>query len=99
MVLERHFMKRKRHRTDELIRKLREVESRVAAGETLASICTVIGVSQVTLGRWRAKYRSMDEGEIRRMRSMEEELRRLRRAVADLTLDNQILKEINEGKY
>ncbi len=92
-------MKRKRHSSEEIIRKLREAEQAAAAGETVAQICQKLEISQQTLGRWRQQFRGMGDDEIKRLRALEEENRRLKRAVADLTLDKQILKELNEGKW
>jgi len=92
-------MRRKRHGTDEIIRKLREGEQLAAAVESVAAICQKLEISQPTLGRWRQQFRGMGDDEIKRMRQLEEENRRLREAVTDLTLDNQILKEIAEGKH
>jgi putative transposase len=91
-------MKRKRHSTDEVIRKLREAEAMEAAGQPIASICQRLEVSEATLGRWRKQFRGMGDADIKRMKTLEEENRRLKRAVADLTLDKQILKEALEGK-
>lgn len=91
-------MRRRRHSSDEIIRKLREAEQLAAAGESVALICQKLEISQPTLGRWRQQFRGMGDDEIKRLRALEEENRRLRKAVADLTLDKQILTELNEGK-
>lgn len=92
-------MKRKHHSTEEIIRKLREADALIAAGEKHAVICQKLEVSEQTLGRWRQKCRGMGDDEIKRLRTLEEENRRLSRAVTDLTLEKQILKEIVEGKH
>lgn len=92
-------MKRKRHSTEEIIRKLREAEQMAASGEKLAVICQKLEISEQTLGRWKQQFRGMGDEEIKRLRQLEEENRRLKKAVADLTLDKQILKELNEGKW
>jgi hypothetical protein len=92
-------MKRKRHSSEEIIRKLREADKLAAAGETPGQICQKLEISEATLGRWKQQFRGMGEDEIKRMRSLEEENRRLRKAVSDLTIDKQILKEIAEGKF
>jgi len=92
-------MKRKHHSTEEIIRKLREADQLAAAGQRVAGICQKLEVSEQTLGRWRQKCRGMGDDEIKRLRTLEEENRRLRRAVTDLTLDKQILQEIVEGKH
>ena len=92
-------MKRKRHGTEEIIRKLREAEQLVASGQSLAQCCQKLEISAATLARWRNQFRGMGDNEIKRLRMLEEENRRLKKAVADLTLDKQILKELNEGKW
>ena len=92
-------MKRKRHGTEEIIRKLREAEQLEATGQGLAQVCQNLEISAATLSRWRTQFRGMGDNEVKRMRALEEENRRLKKAVADLTLDKQILKELNEGKW
>ncbi len=91
-------MKRKRHGTEEIIRKLREAEQLEAGGQSLAQVCQKLEISAATLARWRTQFRGMGK-EVKRLRALEEENRRLKKAVADLTLDKQILKELNEGKW
>lgn len=92
-------MRRKRHSSEEIIRKLREADQLTASGEKTAQICQKLEISEPTLGRWRQQFRGMGDDEIKRLRALEEENRRLKKAVADLTLDKQILKELNEGKW
>jgi putative transposase len=91
-------MKRKKHKTEEVIRKLREAEALEASGQSVAAVCQKLEVSEGTLNRWRKQFRGMGDDDIKRMRALEEENRRLKRAVADLTLDKQILKEALQGK-
>jgi putative transposase len=91
-------MKRKRHGTDEVIRKVREAEAMESSGQTVGAICQKLEVSEATLARWRKQFRGMGDDHIKRLRALEEENRRLKKAVADLTLDKQILKEAIEGK-
>ncbi len=97
-VPRRLSMKRKRHGTDEVIRKLREAEGLEAQGQSLGQICQKLEISEATLGRWRKQFRGMGDDDIKRLRTLEEENRRLKQAVADLTLDKQILKEALKGK-
>ena len=92
-------MKRKRHSPEEIIRKLREVEQMEAAGQPVAQLCQKLEISVATLARWRSQFRGMGDAEIKRLKELEDENRRLKRAVADLTLDKQILKELSEGKW
>ena len=84
---------------EEIIGKLREAEVALAQGETVAQACRGIGVSDHTFYRWRQQYGGLRIDQARRLREMEAENGRLRRAVADLTLDNQILKEAARGNF
>lgn len=73
---------------------------REAEGETpVKAVCARHNVSEATFYKWRAKYGGMDVNEARRLRAMEEENARLKRAVADLTVQVQILKEVNSKKW
>ena len=90
-------MASKQRSVEEIIGKLREAEVALAQGETVAQACRGIGVSDHTFYRWRQQYGGLRIDQARRLREMEAENGRLRRAVADLTLDNQILKEAARG--
>ena len=92
-------MASKQRSVEEIIGKLREVEVALAQGETVAQACRGIGVSDHTFYRWRQQYGGLRIDQARRLREMEAENGRLRRAVADLTLDNQILKEAARGNF
>ena len=89
----------KRAKPEEIIAKLREVEVRLSQGETIAQAVRAIGVTEQTFYRWRKEYGGLRVGQAKRMKEIEKENARLRRAVFDLTLDNQILKEVVRGKY
>jgi transposase-like protein len=91
-------MKRKRHGTDEIIRKLREAESMEGSGQTIGQVCQRLEISEQTLFRWRKQFRGMEDGQIKRLKALEEENRRLKKAVADLVLDKQIIEEVLRGK-
>ena len=88
-----------RLKPEEIIAKLREVEVRLARGETAAQAARAIGVTEQSYYRWRKEYGGLKVGQAKRMKDMEKENTRLRRAVSDLTLDNQILQEVVRGKY
>lgn len=92
-------MPRKKHSPDEVIRKLRQAEVWQNEGQTIAQVCQKLEVSEQTFHRWRQTYGGMKADEMKRLKELEEENRRLKRAVADLTLDNQILKEVAHGKW
>ena len=91
--------KKSRHSTEQIIRKLREAEAALAAGKTVAEICQAMEISEATYHRWKRQYGGMQPDEVKRLRQLEEENRRLKKLVADLSLDQQILKEALKGKY
>lgn len=78
---------------------LREVEVRLARGETAAAAARAVGVTEQSYYRWRKEYGGLQVDQAKRMKDLEKENQRLRRAVSDLTLDNQILKEVAQGKF
>ncbi|MFN3214848.1 MAG: IS3 family transposase [Henriciella sp.] len=88
----------KRAKPEEIIAKLREVEVRLSQGETIAQAVRSISVTEQTFYRWRKEYGGLRVGQAKRMKEVEKENARLRRAVSDLTLDNQILQEVVRGK-
>ena len=88
-------MRRSRFSEEQVIGVLKAVES----GQKVADVCRERGISQGTYFRWKAKYGGMDVSEARRLRELEEENRRLKHAVAELTLDKQILKEALSRKW
>jgi putative transposase len=88
-------MRRSRFSEEQVIGVLKAVES----GQKVADVCREHGISQGTYFRWKAKFGGMDVSEARRLRELEEENRRLKHAVADLTLDKQILKEALSRKW
>jgi len=92
-------MKRKRHTPEQIIAKLREADAMLGSGKTIAQVVQHLGVSEQTLHRWRNQYGGMKAGDAKRLKKLEQENARLKKAVADLTLDNQILKEISEGNF
>ncbi|RAN31880.1 hypothetical protein HY11_17875 [Hyphomonas pacifica] len=89
----------KRAKPEEVIAKLREVEVRLSRGETTGQAVRAIGVTEQTYYRWRKEYGGLQVDQAKRMKELEKENQRLRRAVSDLTLDNQILKEVAQGKF
>jgi transposase-like protein len=92
-------MTRKRRTPEQVINRLREVEVVLAQGHTVAEAVRQIGVTEQTYYRWRKEYGGLNVDQARRLKRLEQENTRLRRAVADLTLDNQILKEAAEGNF
>ncbi len=92
-------MPRKRHTGEQIIGKLREAEVELASGHTIALACRKIGVSEQTFYRWRQEYGGLRIDQVKRLKQLETENNRLKRAVADLTLDKLILREAAEGNY
>ncbi len=92
-------MARKRHTPEQVINKLREAEVALAQGSTVAEASRQIRVTEQTFYRWRNEYGGLRIDQVKRLKQLETENTRLKRAVADLTLDNQILKEAAEGNF
>jgi putative transposase len=90
-------MPRKRFRPEEIIAGLREADVLLGQGKKVAEVIKTLGVSEVTYYRWRQEYGGMSVSQARRLKELEQENARLRRAVADLALDKQILKEAARG--
>ncbi len=88
-------MKRSRFTEEQIVGALKEHES---GGDT-GQLCRRIGISRNTLYAWKRKFGGLDVSDAKRLRRLEEENSRLKRAVADLTLDNQILKEVVSRKW
>ena len=89
-------MKGKKHSPDQIIAKLREADGELNGGSTIGQVCQKLAISEQTFHRWRNQYGGMKSTAARRLKELEEENRRLKHAVAELTLDKQILKEANE---
>ncbi len=92
-------MKRKRHTPEEIIKKLREAATLLAGGQGVEEVCKKLEVSPPTYHRWKEQYGGAKEETVKRLRELEKENGRLKRIVADMALDNAMLKELNEGKW
>jgi putative transposase len=92
-------MKRKKHSPDQIIAKLREADGLLATGATIAQVCQKIEVSEQTFHRWRNQYGGMKANEAKRLKELEQENARLKKLVANLSLDNQMLKEVAKGEF
>jgi putative transposase len=86
-------MKGRKHTPEQVIAKLREAEADLNAGQTIAQVVQKLGISEQTFHRWRNQYGGMKAPAVKRLKELEQENLRLKQAVADLTLDKQILKE------
>jgi putative transposase len=85
--------------TEEIIGILREAAVRIARGETIGKICRSFAISEQTYYKWRREYGGLKIDQAKRLKDLERENERLKRAVSELTLDKQILKEALSGKY
>ena len=92
-------MSRNRHKPEQIIAKLREVEVELAKGTPVAQACKKIAVTEQTYYRWRKEYGGLKTDQARRMKDLEKENVRLRRAISDLTLDKLILQEAARGNF
>ncbi len=86
-------MATKRHTAEQIISKLREAEVHLAKGLKLPQVCRRLGVAEQTYYRWRKEYGGVRTDQVKRLKQLEKENGRLKKVVADLTLDNAILKE------
>lgn len=89
----------KRYTPEEIIRKLREVEVLTGQGTSLEEALRKIEVSRNTYCRWKKEYSGMRVEQAKRLKELEKENSRLKKAVADLTIDNQILREVSSKKF
>ena len=92
-------MAKKTFTPEQILFKLREVEVRVGQGETVASVCRSIGVTEQTYYRWRKQYGGMGTEQLKRLKELEKENARLKRVVADLSLEKAILAEVAKGNF
>ncbi|SDH81747.1 Transposase, partial [Bosea robiniae] len=88
-----------RHKPEEIVAKLRQVDVLVSQGQSVADAIRSIGLTEVSYYRWRREFGGLKTDQVRRMKELEAENARLRRAVADLTLDKLILKEAASGNW
>jgi len=92
-------MPRKIHKAEEIVLKLRQVDVLMSQGTAVADAVRSIGVTQVTYYRWRREYGGLQMDQVKRLKDLEVENQRLRRAVSDLTLDKLILAEAAKGNF
>jgi len=92
-------MPQKRYRPEEIIAKLREAEVLLGQGKKVREVVKTIGVSEVSYYRWRQEYGGFSVSQAKRLKELERENARLRRAVSDLSLDKVILQEACRGNF
>lgn len=91
--------KRKRHSAEEVVKKLRDADAMLSAGKDLAAVLQALEVSEATLARWRNQYGGMKSEEAKRLKHLEGENARLKKLVAELSLDIAMLKEVASGNW
>jgi transposase-like protein len=91
--------KRKRHGPDQIVKKLQDADRLLNAGKSLGEVLQALEVSEATYHRWRNQYGGMKSAEAKRLKALEEENSRLKKLVANLSLDNQMLKELASGNW
>lgn len=92
-------MPKKRYRPEDILSKLREADIHISQGKTVAETLRLLGISDVTYYRWRKEYGGMTTTQVKRLKELEKENQRLRKAVSDLTLDKLILQEAAKGNF
>lgn len=92
-------MAKKTYSMEQIIGRLRQAEVLLSQGKTLDAVIREIGVTRNTYYRWRKDYGGLKLDHAKRLKELEQENARLKKAVADLTVDNQILKEVSKGKF
>jgi len=89
----------KRHSPEQIVRKLRQAEARLAAGASIPEAARELGISEATFHRWRTQYGGMSTSEAKRLKELEIENARLKKLVAEQALDIDILKEVSRGNF
>ena len=92
-------MQGKRHTPEQIIGLLRQAEADLGSGLGIAQVCQKLAISEATFHRWRNQYGGMKADEAKRLRELEQENARLKKLVADLSLDKQMLQEVVQKKY
>jgi hypothetical protein len=91
--------RRKRHTPEQIVRKLRDADAMLNSGKDQAAVLQSLEISEATLLRWRSQYGGMKAEEAKRLKELEAENLKLKEIVADLTLDNRMLKHLAEGNW
>ena len=92
-------MPKKKYRPEDIINKLREADVMQAEGVTVAEVVKILGIHEQTYYRWRRAYGGMKVSQMKRLKALEQENLRLRKAVSDLSLDKVILQEAAKGNF
>jgi putative transposase len=92
-------VKKSRHTSEQIVRMLREAETKLAAGSSIAETARDLGISEATFHRWRNRYGGMSSQETKRLKDLEKENARLKKLLAEKELDIDMLKEVNRGNF
>jgi putative transposase len=92
-------MKRKLHTPEQIVKKLREADAIIAQGGTVEQACRRLGISDATYYNWRKQYGQMKLDQVKQLKALQRQNSQLKKLVADLSLDNAILKEALSGNY
>jgi len=92
-------MARKKFSAEQIVAKLREAEVLLGKGQSLAEVCRQLEITDVTFYRWRKEYGGLRVDQAKRLKELETENGRLRKVIADLTIDNSILKEVSRKNF
>ncbi len=92
-------MKRKYHRPEQIVKLLRVAEAKLAAGQSVEEVSRQLGISDATYYNWRKQYGQMKLNQVKQLKAVQKENSQLKKLVADLSLDNAILKEALSGNY
>jgi transposase-like protein len=91
--------RRKRHSPEQIVKKLRDADAMLNAGQDMSLVLQALEVSEATYHRWRNQYGGMKSEEAKRLKELEDENRRLKHLVAELSLDNQMLRHVNSKNW
>jgi putative transposase len=89
----------KRHSPEQIVRKLRQAEGKLASGSTVPEVARDLGISEATFHRWRNRYGGMSSQEAKRLKELEKENARLKKLLAEKELDIDVLKEVSRGNF
>ena len=92
-------MKRKNHTPEQIVKRLRQADARLAEGLTIDQVCKELGISNPTYYKWRKEYGHLQVDQVKQLKQLQKENTRLKSVVADLALDKAILKEALSGNY
>jgi putative transposase len=90
---------KKRHTPEQIVRKLRQADEKLASGASVPQLARELGISEATYHRWNKQYGGMNTSETKRLKELEKENARLKKIVAEQAVDNSVLKEVSQGNF